>query len=42
VVNATFQETGRILKDTDQVDLAAHEVPLLGTLSLDFQGDLNA
>jgi uncharacterized phage protein gp47/JayE len=42
VVNATYQETGRVLKDTDQVDLAEHEVPILGNLTLDFQGDLDA
>jgi uncharacterized phage protein gp47/JayE len=41
VVNATYEETGRTLNDTDQVALAEHEMPLLGKLTLKFQGDLD-
>jgi hypothetical protein len=41
VVSAEYEETGRILNDTDQVALAEHEMPLLRKLTLKLMGELD-
>lgn len=41
ILIAEYEETGRILNDTDQVALAAHELPVLRTMTVKFQGELD-
>jgi hypothetical protein len=41
VLNAEYEETGRVLNDTDQVELADHESPVLRKLTVKLKGELD-
>jgi hypothetical protein len=42
VMNATYDETGRLLNDVDSVTFAEHEVAVLGDLRVEIPGKLDA
>jgi uncharacterized phage protein gp47/JayE len=41
VINAQYEESGRLLNNTDEVSVESHQVLTLGTLRIEMQGDLD-
>lgn len=41
VINAQYEESGRLLNNTDEVSVESHQVLTLGDLTIEMQGDLD-
>jgi hypothetical protein len=41
VINALYEESGRLLNNTDEVSVESNQIPRLGTLRIEAQGELD-
>ena len=41
VINAQYEESGRLLNNTDEVSVESHQILKLGTLRMEAQGELD-